>query len=429
MLMRIVCLFLLLCGSAIAGKTQPLDKVIAVVNDRVITQNELNQQVAVLKSQIASKKMQLPLANVLRKQVLQHLIDVDIQLQIAERNGINIDNTDVDGAIKRIAKNNKVSVTQLRKEITKSGLSWPAYRDNIKKEMLLSRLQQKAVGKDIKISNEQVDQYIASNKKNIQAQLQYHIKNILIPLSDSPSSDELKKVKQKANEIHRKLLEGEDFSQMALAESSGEFALEGGDLGYRNLAALPDIFANTVVTMKPGQISRPLRADNGYHIIKLEKVKGNNKKHYVNLTKVRHILVKQDASMTQAEATRQVNNLYQQLRQGKNFSEMAKKYSLDPGSASKGGELGWVHPGELVPEFEKTMDKLRINQISKPVKSQFGWHIIQVEGRKRIDDSKTFEKQQVRQFLYQSKFREAVQNWQQQLRAEAFVKVMDKSIA
>jgi peptidyl-prolyl cis-trans isomerase SurA len=216
---------------------------------------------------------------------------------------------------------------------------------------------------------------------------------------------------------------------LAIEESSDEFALEGGDLGERHLAELPELFAKEVVRMKAGQVSGPIRAGNGFQLIKLIAIGGDNQHHVVTLTHVRHILLKPDAGMLPSEALSQAKNIYQQLNAGKDFALMAKQYSLDSGSAVKGGDLGWVTPGELVPEFEKTMNELAVNKISSPVKTQFGWHLIQVLARKQKDDSDSFKKQQVRQFLQQRKFAEAVQDWQQHIRADAYINIVDKELA
>lgn len=226
-----------------------------------------------------------------------------------------------------------------------------------------------------------------------------------------------------------KIKKGDDFSRLAIENSSGEFALEGGDLGERHLAQLPELFAKEVVNMKVGQVVGPLRAGNGFQLIKLVSIGGEKQHHVITKTHVRHILLKPDPSLLPEDSKKQVNNIYQQVRAGKDFALMAKQYSLDSASAVKGGDLGWVAPGVLVPEFEKAMDKLSVNEISPPVKSQFGWHIIQVLGRKQEDDSEAFKKQQVRQFLQQRKFAEAVQNWQQHIRSDAYVKIIDKELA
>ena len=216
---------------------------------------------------------------------------------------------------------------------------------------------------------------------------------------------------------------------MALASSSGEFALEGGDLGERHLAELPEVFVNQIVTMKSGEVSEPIRTGNGYQLIKLVSVSGENAHHQVTKTHVRHILLKQEASMTLEEVQKQADNLYQQLKSGKDFADLAKHYSLDVSSAVKGGDLGWVTSGELVPEFEKEMNELAVHQISKPTKSPFGWHIIEVLERKQVDDTASFEREEVRKFLLQRKFTESVQNWLQHVRADAYVKIVDKQLA
>lgn len=408
---------------------EPLDKVVAIVNDGVITASELNAQVDSFRKQLLAKKVELPAEAELRKQVLQHLIDVDLQLQLAKQNDISVDNTDLNEAIAKIAAANNLSLTQLREELTKQGLTWQAYRENIRKELLISRLQQKAVSKELIVSPQQVEDYLKTAQRNVSAQQTYRLQNIVISLPEEPTPEQLVKAEQKAQELLAKIKQGEEFNRLAISQSNGEFALEGGDLGDRHLAELPELFAKHVVQMKIGEVVGPLRAGNGYQLIKLLAIGGDNQSHQIVKTHVRHILLKQDASMTTAEAIKQANNLYQQLKAGKNFAAMAKRYSLDTMSANKGGDLGWVSPGELVPEFEKAMDALPPHQVSKPVKSLFGWHLIEVLERKEVDDSDSYKRQQIRQYLQQRKFTEAVQNWQQHLRSKAYVNIIEKDLA
>lgn len=430
MLKRLAFLFLLLPTLGLAGSGQPLDKVVAIVNDGVITSSELDAQVEVLRQQLLAKQVQMPSEVVLRKQVLQHLIDIDLQLQLAKQNDLTVDSAELNAAIAKIAESNHLTLTQLREELVKQGLSWQTYRENIRKEILISRVQQKAVDtKDTNVSAQQVEDYLKTAQHDDKAQQTYHLQNIVIPLDEEPTTERLTKARQKANELLTKLKKGDDFGRLAIAESSGEFALEGGDLGERHLAELPDVFAQEVVKMKTGEVRGPIRTGNGYQVIKLIAIGGNNQVHQVTKTHVRHILLKPDASMTTDEASKQANNLYQQLKSGKDFALMAKQYSLDVTSAVKGGDLGWVNTGDLVPEFEKAMDRLPLHTISKPVKSVFGWHLIEVLERKKVDDSASFKRQQVRQFLQQRKFTEAVQNWQQHLRSQAYVNIMEKDLA
>ena len=429
MFKRIALVCFLISSINIAEGKQLLDKVVAVVNNGVITSSELDAQVELSKKQIMAQKLQMPDESVLRKQVLQHLIDVDLQMQVAKQHGLTVDNTELNEAIERIATTHHITLTQLREEITKQGMSWQEYRNNIRKEMLLSSLQQKAVGKDIIVTNEQVEHYLKTANNINNADLTYHLQNIVIPLNEEPTTEQVAKARTSAEKLLVKIKKGEDFNRLAIEESSGEVALEGGDLGERHLAELPELFAKEVVKMKVGQVVGPLRAGNGFQLIKLISIGGDNNHHVITQTHVRHILLKPDASMIPAESVKQINNIYQQIKSGKDFALMAKQYSLDSASSIKGGDLGWVRPGELVPEFEKTMNSLPLHKVSRPVRTQFGWHLIEVIARKQVDDSEGFKKQQVRQFLHQRKFAEAVQNWQQHLRTDACINTMDKELA
>lgn len=426
MLKRITCLMLLLPSIVLA---QPLDRVVAVVNDGVITANELDTQVQVMRQQLAAKKMPLPGDTILRKQVLQHLIDVDLELQMAKQNNLTVEDAELNDAISKIATNNHLTVVELREEILRQGMTWKGYRENIRKEILLSQLQQKAVGKDVVVTAQQVDDYLKNSVHEDTSHYTYHVQNIVIPLPEEPTTAQLKKAQQKAAYLLMRLKKGDDFNRLAIEHSSDEFALEGGDLGERHIAELPELFAKKVVQMKVGQVSGPLRAGNGLQLIKLIQIGGNNEKHHVVKTHVRHILLKQDANMTSEEANKQANNLYQQLKSGKDFAAMAKQYSLDTASATQGGDLGWVNSGELVPQFEKAMNTLAPHQISKPIKTTYGWHLIEVLERKTVDDSASFKRQQVQLFLQQRKFTEAVHNWQQHLRSNAYIKIIDKDLA
>lgn len=424
-----VFLLMLLPMLSMVASAEPLDKVVAIVNDNVITASELNAQIEILRQQIIAKKMQLPPDNVLRKQVLQHLIDVDLQLQLAKNNNMTIDSTELDDSIARIATENKLSLTQLREELAKQGMTWDAYRENVRKEMLISRIQQRSVGKDIVVSALQVDDYLKTAQQNEKTQQLFHVENIVVPLPEAPTTEQLNRARIKARALLDKIKQGEDFNRLAIAESSGEYALEGGDLGDRHLAELPEVFANEVVRMKAGDVAGPIRTGNGFQLIKLVSINENKEHHEVTKTHVRHILLKQDANTTSAEADKKINNLYQQLKSGKDFAKMAKKYSLDAASAVKGGDLGWVASDELVPSFAKAMAALPLHTVSKPVKSPFGWHLIEVLERKTVDDSELFKRQQVRQFLHQRKFAEAVQNWQQHIRTDSYVNILEKDLA
>lgn len=408
---------------------QPLDRVIAVVNDDVITASELERQVDQYRQQLQARHAQLPTSDVLKKQVLQHLIDEEIQLQLAKVNNLTIDGVELDEIITKIAKSNHLTVQQLQEAVEKSGMSYDVYRDNIRKQVLISRIQQNAVGKEIMISMQQVNDYLKSAEHREATPQTYHVQNIVIPLPENPTPTELTQAREKAELLLSKIKQGDDFTQLALAESSGDYALEGGDLGERHLAELPEVFAAEVIKMQAGQVVGPLRTGNGFQLIKLVSISENKIHHEVTKTHVRHILLKQDVNMTEMDAVKQINNLYEQLKAGKDFALLARQHSLDRASAAQGGDLGWVTAEGLVPEFVAAMDALSVNVISKPIKTSFGWHIIQVLERKVEDDSVAFARQQVREFLHERQFMEAVQNWQQHMRSSSYINIMDKALA
>lgn len=409
---------------------EALDKVIAVVNEGVITSSELNAELALLRNQMEANKMQLPPEKVLRKQVLQRLIDVDLALQLAKQNNMSIDNAELNAALAKLATDNKISMDQLKEAVEREGMVWGKYREKMRKEVLLARLHQKAVGQEVKVTNQQIEDYLKTAPQNPdQNQVTYQLQDMLIPLPEEPTSEQLQKAQKKAMDILAKVKKRGSFDKIVMEESTFDISLEENDLGMRHLAELPEVFAKVAVKMAVGQVQGPLRTGNGFHLIRLVAQGGDNGKHEILKTHVRHILLKTDASLTNTEASRQVQNLYQQLKAGRDFATLAKQYSLDIVSAAKGGDLGWINPGELVPEVEKAMNKLQPHQVSKPIKSPFGWHLIEVIERKRVNDSETFKREQVRMFLQQRKFAEAIANWQQHIRTSAYVKIMDKELA
>lgn len=422
-----LCVAIMLYSSWVTAA--PLDKVVAIVNHDVITASELDAQVEMARQQLLARKMDAPPTLVLRKQVLNHLIDEQIELQLAKNNDLTIDNVELDETIAKIAASNHLSLEEMQAALAAQGTSYPKYRENIRREMLINRTQQTAVGKEITVSMKQVNDYLKSPEHIATTPQTFHVQNIVVPLSEEPTTAQIAKAKEKAVALVKKIQDGADFSQVALRESSGHDALEGGDLGERHLAELPEVFAEQVVKMKVGDVRGPIRAGNGFQIIKLVGVGNTEVHHEVTKTHVRHILLKPGVNMTEAEADRQIHNLYEQLKSGKDFAAMARQYSLDHASAAKGGDLGWVTPDELVPSFAEAMGELSVNTISKPVKTPFGWHLIQVLERKTVDDSDAYQRQQVRQFLYQRKFNEAVQNWQQHMRSSAYIQIVEKDLA
>jgi peptidyl-prolyl cis-trans isomerase SurA len=412
-----------------ASHGQPLDTVIAEINEGVITKRDLDRHVMEKKQELTARHIEIPSDNILRKQVLQHMIDVQLQLDLAKNNNIHLDEEELNEIIKGIALQNKLDVEQLKTELVKHDLSWERYRENLNKEIILTRLQQQALGNTIHISEKQVDDYLEEAIKQQHTLKKYHLQNIVVPLSEAPSAEEVNAAYLKAQNIMTLIRSGEDFSKLAISESSDEYALEGGDLGVRTLAELPDVLASQLKDVKVNEVKGPIRAPNGWQIIKVFGLDDSDLHHQIVKTHVKHILIKPGPQMTDAEAERMIQNLSRQIQDGKKFDTIAKHYSVDATTAVKGGDMGWVVSNELVPQFAEVMDKMAVNTISQPVKSPFGWHIIQVVERKAEDDSNAFQRQKVRNMLRQKRFEEAVVSWRQRLRTQAFINVLDKDLA
>tara|TARA_B110000879_G_scaffold206985_1_gene289906 strand:- start:98 stop:1372 length:1275 start_codon:yes stop_codon:yes gene_type:complete len=411
---------LLFClASAPSVMAEPINKIVAVINDNVITSQELSEQVTRQQAQFKQQRVAEPNMKVLKTHVLKQMIDVEVQLQLAQSNGLEISDGQVDKTIKNIAENNKVSLQDMKKTILRSGETWKTYRDGIRKEVLLSTLQQKSVGQ-ISVTSAQVNDYLKANKA--QATLQYHVEDLLITLPEAPSSDRLALTMKQASELMARLKTDLAFKSAEVTLPSGVVTIKSADLGLRSLAALPQMFAERVVSMKKGEITGPIRAANGLHMIKVTDIKGDFSPQMVTLFHVKHILLKSETGVSSEQQKQTLNGLAKQLKQGKTFEELAKKYSKDFASAKQGGDLGWLHKGETVPEFERAFEALKSGQLSAPVKSSYGWHLIKLVGRKQVDDSKAFQKQKIKQALYQRKFGQAVEEWLVQLKAGAYVK-------
>lgn len=416
----------LLCFTA--SHAQPLDTVVAEVNEGVITKRDLDRHVFEKKQELSARHIEIPSDKILRRQVFQHMIDIQLQMDLAKNNNLQLDEEELNEIIKGIALQNKLDVEQLKAELVKHGLSWERYRENLKKEIIITRLQQSALGNTIHISEKQVDDYMADAIKQQHTLNKYHLQNIVVPLSESPNADEVNAAYQKAQKIMALIHQGEDFSKIAISESSDEYALEGGDLGVRSLAELPDVLAQQLKDVKINDVKGPIRAPNGWQIIKVIALDDSHMHHEIVKTHVKHILIKPGPQMTDSEAERTIQNLYRQILDGKKFDTIAKHYSVDAATAVKGGDMGWVVSNELVPQFAEVMDKMAVNAISQPVKSPFGWHIIQVVERKVEDDSDAYQRQKVRNMLRQKRFEEAVITWKQHLRTQAFINILDKDL-
>ena len=399
---------------------QVLNQIVAVVNDDVILRSELDSAVKEVSAQLKAKDTPLPSKPVLEKQVLEKLILERLQLQLAESNGIKIDDITLNNKMQEIAKENGVSLTDFRAVLEREGFNYADFRENIRHQLAIAQLRQQMVGNRISISDQEVDNLLASLKASQLGNIQYHLAHILIATPEAASEEQIQKALQRADKIVAKLRAGADFTQTAIAESDAPTALEGGDLGWRSAGQLPSLFVDPVKEMHPGDIHDPIRSPSGFHIIKLIAQRGDER-HIVKQTHVRHILLKTDAVHTNEAVKARMDQLEIRLRGGEDFATLAKSNSQDTLSAAKGGDLGWVNPGDLVPKFEEVMNSTPTGQISQPFKTEFGWHILQVLGRREHDSTEEFNRSRARQLLRRRKGDEELFLWLRRLRDEAYV--------
>lgn len=408
-------------ASSISVSAAPaeLDRVITVVNEGVI----LSSDIDALKKTVAlnASKENLPPQDVLEKQILDQLIMEELQLQEAQRLGIRIDDTRLEQAIAGIAKERNLSVDSLREELKRNGISWSEYRDQIRREMTISEARNAQVRRRISILPQEVESLAEQlNAKNLE-NVEYRISHIQLRLDEDAQKTERDAVAAKAKELVTELNSGRDFAALALANSKGPKALNGGDWGWMRLEEMPTIFADQIKNNGKGAIIGPFRSGVGYHILKIDDVKGLESVA-VTEVKARHILIKPSIVLSDDGAKRQLNRMLEQIQNGdKTFEELAKQYSADPGSAVKGGDLGWQTTELYVPEFKDKVDNLPEGEISEPFKTVHGWHIVEVLDRRQADRTDAAMKNRAYRMLLNRKFNEEAQAWLQELRAGAYV--------
>jgi len=402
---------------------EPIDKIIVVVNDDVITENELIEEILIIKNQLRQQRTPLPPNDILGKKVLDRMIQKQLQLQLAQRARIRISEESLDRTILKIAADNKLSLTEFRDVLQKENINYEAYRKNIREEMTINRVRQRQIYNKINVSEQETKDFL-TNKK-IQGGLleDYRLAHILIEVPEAASSEQVQSAKKKAQKVLDRLNEGDNFTLVAASQSDGQKALEGGDLGWRKLGQLPTLFSNVITSMAVSDIHGLIRSPSGFHIIKLVDKRTDEKKYFIKQTQARHILIRTNELINDNTAVTKLEKLKERLDQGANFEKLAKSHSDDTGSAAKGGALGWVSPGEMVPRFEKMLDTVAVGEISVPVKTQFGWHIIQVLERRNFDNTEKSKNLNAKKQIRQRKIEEETQNWLRRLRDEAYVEV------
>lgn len=420
------CMTVVLALSALAGwvhaEVEPLDRVVAVVDEGVVMESELKAKMRGIVAKLRASDTELPPEDVLQAQVLDHLVNEQIQLQMAKRAGAKVPAAELDQMIERIRTSNNLSPEAFARELASEGLSIAELREDLRREMLVRQVQQGSVNRRIQVTESEINNFLNSTEGKFWTSPDYHLGHILVAVPSGSSEAEIAKLEAKANALRDEALAGADFRRLAVANSAGQNALEGGDLGWRKLAQLPTLFADHVDGLKTGDVTKPFRSGAGFHLIKLHEQRGGGEV-LIEQTKARHILIKTSEVINDTEAFDRLTALRTQIIEGADFAELAKANSEDLGSALQGGDLGWANPGQFVPAFEETMQQMAPGEISQPFRSQYGWHILQVLERRKQDMSDNMMKNQAANLLRSRRFEEELQVWLQEIRDEAYVEL------
>ena len=401
------------------AEVEPLDRVVAIVDEDVIVRSELNAESAKVIAALKQRGADLPPQSALDRQVLDRLILNKLQLARASKLGISISEEMLAQTIGDVARKNNLTLTQFREVLQADGINFSSYRESIREQLAIHQLLEREVLKQITVTDEELEAFKA-RKGSLTGRTDYHLLHILIATPEGASADQLEKARTKAEQLVREMRQGADFSATALTHSDSQQALDGGDLGWRTSGQLPTLFVDKVDKMDKGEISDPIQSPSGYHIIKLVDFKGGER-HMIDQTRVRHILITTNEVTSNEDAKTRLGQLRQRIVGGEDFNNLARSNSEDKGSAIKGGELGWVTPGDLVPRFESEMNKLGINQISEPFQTEFGWHIVQVLERRRHDSTEDVIKAEVRGAIRKRKFTEESELYLRRLKDEAYI--------
>ena len=398
-----------------------LDRIIAVVNEGVVLQSEVEAQVTTIAQRLREQGGQQPPERVLRQQVLERLVLQEIQLQRARRLGVNVADEMLNATLRDVAQRNSIPFDQMPTVLAGQGIDYAAYRDEMRKEMTLTLLRQRDVLPRIYVSPRELEQALERQSSQTNENVEYDVSHILLALPESATADQMAQVERRAEDIYQRAGGGEDFGQLALAFSQAQSALERGKLGWRRATQLPQFIADAVVALEPGQVSRPIRTPTGFHLVRLDETRGGDGPMMVEQVRSRHILLRPTEVQDDATTRQRLAELRARILAGEDFEALASISSEDPGSGSQGGDLGWTSPGTFVPEFEQVLAGLQEGEISEPFRSQFGWHIVQLMGKRSYDQSDEVRRQRVFAALREGKVDEETELWLRRLRDEAYV--------
>ena len=397
-----------------------LDRIVAVVNDDIITMHEVSERKRQILRQLEKQGTPLPPDDVVTRQVLERMISDMVQLQLAKENGIKVDEIQLDRTVLRIAQDNRLTLDQFRAALEKDGLNYASFREDIRNEILLSRLREREVESSVFVTESEVDAEYTTQAGRQSQESEYRLQHVLVLVPDQATPQQIDAKRARAELAATAIIRGSDFGQVAATYSEASDALSGGNLGWRTPSRLPALFVESLANMKPGDVSPILKSPNGFHIFKLLESRNKAGAQLVAQTRARHILLRNKEGVSDAELRQRLEALKVRIDSGTDFAELARLQSED-GSAANGGDLGWISPGETVPEFEQAMGDLKVAQVSAPVQTQFGWHLIQVQERREGELSAEKRRLAIRQALRARKADEAFQDWLRQIRDKAFV--------
>ena len=398
-----------------------LDQVVAIVDDDVVLQTELEARINTITGRLSAQGTGLPPRRLLEERVLEQLITESVQLQMADKMGMRISDNELNETLTSIAERNGMSLSAFEDQLVAEGVSYRQAREQIRQEMLTSRVQQRLVGNRVRVTEREVENYLQALESGGDSDAEYRLAYIFIEL-DSPADDAAVDVtREKAEKLRTAIVNGRDFREVAVAESDASNALEGGDMGWRSERQLPSLVAPVVPGLAVGQPSEVLENNSGFHMVMVMDKRGGSQKQVIQQNRVRHILIRPSEAVTDTEAEAAIRELSQQLQDGADFAVLAREFSDDPVSGSDGGNLGWVSPGQMVPAFEQAMQEAEVGEMKGPFRSQFGWHILQVEERRQKDISSDVKEAEARQAIYRRKFETELQNWLREIRDEAFI--------
>ncbi|WP_151670375.1 peptidylprolyl isomerase [Nitrincola schmidtii] len=421
-LMRSLMTLVLTSALATQVLAQQLDRIVAVVNEDIIMQSELDLRIALVTDQILAQGVQVPPADVLRQQVLDRLIMDSLQLQIAEMQGLRVSDRQLNETLENIAAQNGMTLSEFRDALIAEGQDYAQAREQIRRELLVSQVQQSNVNRRIQITEQEVRNFLNSDAARQQSRAEFLLSNILIGLPSQASPQDIQQAERRAQEIYQQLTDGAVFADLAVLASSAPNALNGGDLGWRNQNELPENLATAISALQPGQFSRPIRTPGGFHILQVRDRRGGDVT-LVEQTLVSHILLTPNEIRSPQQTRSLAVDLRNRLREGQPFENLARRYSDDPGSGSQGGNLDWAQEGQMVPEFEQVMVNTPVGEISEPFESRFGWHVLWVRDRRTQDMTNEMMENMARNAIGQRKFSEELDNWLRELRSQSYIEI------